>query len=632
MPNLNNQNNEVQIIYVAEQGPIGPTGPQGAPGPTGPTGPQGDTGPEGPQGNTGPEGPQGPTGPQGDTGLTGPKGDKGDKGDTGNTGPQGSTGPTGPTGPQGVAGENGINGVDGQDGSDGASTNYSLNASPFAIIDKSNGTNLFTDSHGQLYNPSAVGLPHPYTAPAIGVSHPTDVNQVFCSSGSEGVPRQLTYLLGSCEPYNPYFVTPTAIQFSTKNGYTGVAQYIQDDFTPSDSIDAHYYFGQSLSFGSNGSEDYALEADTNPTPRILMPNGGLRSGAGGATWVSSAANFTSMVPAVEAKVSANAETGLLSLGSYLSLRQPNRVLINTFGQTGRTYDQLKKGTVPYTNLINGTTALKDVAGATPFKVRSISISQGEANVLTDFATYQANLNEWVADLNADIKLATGQTEDVHVFIRQISYGPSQQGWNLAETFQAQLETSLTNPLLHCVSPQYMYDFVDAFHMPPHSYQWAGAMYAEVIHRVVYKGQDWKPVHPVSAIRNGRIITLKFHSPTNGITIDTSRVKRFFGAATNIGGMYGIEYRDSEGTATSIINVQPTSNPLELKLTLSKTPTGTSPFIGVGFYSVGGQIQSRINGLRTNIRATYDESLSGCANTGMILSHWCCGRRIAVETV
>ena len=100
-------------------GPQGPQGDQGPPGPTGSQGPQGqqgvkgdtgDVGPVGPQGDVGPVGPQGPIGntgsqgPQGvkgDTGDTGPQGPKGDKGDTGATGPQGPIGNTGPQGPVG---------------------------------------------------------------------------------------------------------------------------------------------------------------------------------------------------------------------------------------------------------------------------------------------------------------------------------------------------------------------------------------------------------------------------------------------------------------------------------------------------------------------------------------------------
>lgn len=100
-------------------GPAGPQGDQGPPGPTGSQGPQGqqgvkgdtgDVGPAGPQGDVGPVGPQGPIGntgsqgPQGvkgNTGDTGPQGPKGDKGDTGATGPQGPIGNTGPQGPVG---------------------------------------------------------------------------------------------------------------------------------------------------------------------------------------------------------------------------------------------------------------------------------------------------------------------------------------------------------------------------------------------------------------------------------------------------------------------------------------------------------------------------------------------------
>ncbi len=100
----------LEVIEVAEQGPEGvqgetgatgpqgPTGATGAQGPTGPQGPQGEQGPQGIQGETGPAGPQGATGPQGPQGIQGEVGPQGPQGDTGATGPQGETGPQGPAG------------------------------------------------------------------------------------------------------------------------------------------------------------------------------------------------------------------------------------------------------------------------------------------------------------------------------------------------------------------------------------------------------------------------------------------------------------------------------------------------------------------------------------------------------
>ena len=123
---------DVVVIGVPAQGPMGPAGdegvagppgPQGVPGPRGPTGPPGPTGsasivpgpagPQGDQGVPGPTGPQGPIGPQGDAGPQGDVGPQGPQGDTGAGGPQGVKGDTGATGPQGPQGDVGPQGPPG---------------------------------------------------------------------------------------------------------------------------------------------------------------------------------------------------------------------------------------------------------------------------------------------------------------------------------------------------------------------------------------------------------------------------------------------------------------------------------------------------------------------------------------
>lgn len=120
---------DVVVIGVPAQGPMGPQGDEGAPGPQGPQGipgPRGSVGPPGPTGSAssvpGPQGPQGDQGPVGPTGSQGPQGQQGDKGDTGDVGPvgpQGDVGPVGPQGPQGVVGPQGVQGAKGDTGDTG---------------------------------------------------------------------------------------------------------------------------------------------------------------------------------------------------------------------------------------------------------------------------------------------------------------------------------------------------------------------------------------------------------------------------------------------------------------------------------------------------------------------------------
>jgi hypothetical protein len=107
--------------WIAEIGPIGPTGAVGATGVVGPIGPTGATGPIGLTGATGPIGLTGVIGPIGLTGVTGPIGligatgpiGVGTSGPIGMIGPSGPIGLTGPTGATGAVGPIGLTGPTG---------------------------------------------------------------------------------------------------------------------------------------------------------------------------------------------------------------------------------------------------------------------------------------------------------------------------------------------------------------------------------------------------------------------------------------------------------------------------------------------------------------------------------------
>lgn len=129
-------------------------------------------------------------------------------------------------------------------------------------------------------------------------------------------------------------------------------------------------------------------------------------------------------------------------------------------------------------------------------------------------------------------------------------------------YQATTEAS-SNVYLAC--PLYIFDYADGYHINGVSSKWMGAYIGLVHKRVLVDGEDWKPVHPISSVRQGKIAEIRFHVPVQPLVFDTTHV------ALNTN--YGFTLVDSANNPLSISSVAITQGDTVKIVAVDPIPAG-----------------------------------------------------------
>lgn len=315
--------------------------------------------------------------------------------------------------------------------------------------------------------------------------------------------------------------------------------------------------GQSLSVGHNGAP--ALSTTQPYTNKML--------------------SGTSLVDLVEATVE-TMSSALANIMTSLSAGVDYQSVVTRHGVSGTAYAGLKKGTAPYNNGMTQATNVKNAAIALGrvSKVIAVTSVHGESDhIAGNGSSYESYLVEWQNDYNTDVKLITGQTDDIPLFIDQMS---SWTGYDDTTSLVpiAQLSASINNPGdIILVGPKYFLNYSDSAHLTNSSYRKLGEYYGKVIKKVVIDNETWLPLSPDTVVRTGNIIYANFHVPEGQLVFDTTLVV----ARTN----YGFEYYDSTSSATiSSVEILDTDT---VKVTLSNTPTGSDQRLRYAYTGVSG---------------------------------------------
>lgn len=221
---------------------------------------------------------------------------------------------------------------------------------------------------------------------------------------------------------------------------------------------------------------------------------------------------------------ANSSGELIPLAMDIDAQQPHytcgqaadtdgRIQVWTnHGEGGKTYAQLKKGTAFYQRAIDQVTAMVAENPDDQIVCRAIHWVHGEANSNTPKETYAGYIAELLADYNADIKAITGQTEDLHMFLCQISPS-SEAGWG-------QVIATYNNPeYVHLVCPKSYMPKIDGVHLTS-PYSWIlGEIHGRVHKKSMIDQQNWLPVMPKSVIKSGaRTVDIQYHVPEPPLVI------------------------------------------------------------------------------------------------------------------
>jgi hypothetical protein len=198
-------------------------------------------------------------------------------------------------------------------------------------------------------------------------------------------------------------------------------------------------------------------------------------------------------------------------------------------------------------------ALKRLAASAgkTYGVGGIVLTHGETDAGN--TNYESAMYQLLTDYNTDIAAITGQTTKIPLFVTQQQTVPSDN--STTASMIAQWKIGIDHPgEAICVGPKYQYPYAsDHLHLVASGYDQLGEKYGEVYYAKVVLGQDWQPLQPIMASRNGSAITVKFHVPTLPLVWDATLPAPHQTAHTawSAGKGFEVQNQSGEQTITSV---------------------------------------------------------------------------------
>ena len=321
------------------------------------------------------------------------------------------------------------------------------------------------------------------------------------------------------------------------------------------------------------------------------------------------------------------ETNASAMANYLSAQQPefaSVVSIHAWGLAD--YLTLKKGTSPYAF---GMTQMKAahnlaVASGRSSRVVAVTILHGETDEGYGLppTVYAGDLIEWQHDYETDVRAFTGQDEPVPLYTTQTSSWTA-NGHATPTVALGQLAAARSSTAVHLVTPTYIVEFNDGWHLKAWSYRRIGEYFGKAMKQVSIDGRPFLPLMPLRVARLGTQVEVQFHVPVPPLAFDTTAVMAR--------DAYGFEVSD-DGSAMTVSSVALVS-PDTVRLTLGQLPSGNDERLRYAFTGVpgsayvcgaGAHISGAPNGNLRDSDATpalyQDSNVPSWA--GNLLRNWC----------
>lgn len=280
---------------------------------------------------------------------------------------------------------------------------------------------------------------------------------------------------------------------------------------------------------------------------------------------------------------------------------------------GKNYQDLKKGgsTGVYEKVIAQVADVKAARATVVYK--AVSCIHGEQDGLENNTAYAANLAEWAADYDADIKSLTGQTENVQFLLCQTATagGYNRNGGITETTFPTpleQLEAHVNNPGVTMVCSKYHLDYFDHSHITNNAQRLLGEYYNKAFTKIE-AGQGFEPLRPSSITGSGNTVVIDFVGNVGALAFDTTLVK----LATN----NGFDFVDDSGNTITDVSITGTA---QVTITLSGT-IGANPLVSYAYHNGDGGAANQVSGDgdRGNLR---DSDTAVSLYNGARLYNWC----------
>lgn len=195
----------------------------------------------------------------------------------------------------------------------------------------------------------------------------------------------------------------------------------------------------------------------------------------------------------------------------------NKQTGSTTGTTGRAYAATLFEAAAIARLAKA-------AGKT-YGIRVIVMTHGETDSGSD--TYAADLEQLLADYNADLSAITGQTCKIPMYLSQQHAFPNgaTSAYQRPAANQVQWQLGVTHkPDFVCTGPKYQYPGDpngDGVHLSAQGYQLLGEKVGQVYYQRVVLGNDWRPLQPIAVSRSGRVVVVAMHVPVPPLNWDTA---------------------------------------------------------------------------------------------------------------
>jgi hypothetical protein len=196
--------------------------------------------------------------------------------------------------------------------------------------------------------------------------------------------------------------------------------------------------------------------------------------------------------------------------------------------------------------VNAIKRLATAAGKT-YGVGAIILTHGETD--SGSSTYKSEMYKLWLDYNQDIKVITGQTQKIPLFVSQQHAYPSNSGTSIGTLAQWQVGIDYPGDII-CTGPKYQYPcYSDGVHLVANGYQQLGEKNGEIYYEKVVLGRDWQPLQPTTVTRSGRVITVNLHVPVGPLTWDSTMPAPNQSTLTEWKNGKGFEVSTSSGRVT-----------------------------------------------------------------------------------
>ncbi|HCF8480025.1 TPA: hypothetical protein NIV67_005204 [Klebsiella quasipneumoniae subsp. similipneumoniae] len=329
----------------------------------------------------------------------------------------------------------------------------------------------------------------------------------------------------------------------------------------------------------------------------------------------------------------------------VSVDPARKIIVLNCGVQGRTVEELSKGHPynHYNRVIEAVTKVKSyIASQQPgatVGIVAFLYMQGEWNYWTsttgthDRATFLELTKQLRTDLITDCAYGIcGQKLPPAWITYQTGGSYTDDTYNLA-IGMAQLDMAEQVPGCYLATPVYQVTDKNG-HLDPNGYRWAGMQFGKVLHRILDRGLDWKPMKPIKVVRySDDEILACFNTPSppakfkETYVVNTATMypnKGFL--VTDANGVVGVSSVTTVGQATLSVKLSaPTTGDVYLWYAPKTTYNGNgnlcdsdstiAPY-NYEYHAGSGQYPS------ANITALVDKPYP--------LENWCCAFRIKVE--